>query len=322
MDKPDASPAATACPNCGTLGDDRFCARCGQRRDVHLHSVGHFIGEAAEVLTHADSSLWRTFVPLLANPGFLTREFLAGRRARYLQPFRLYLIASVLFFLVGSWSGNEPDFITAKPAATPAAATPAAATPAAATPAAAPAAAGAAPAQAPTQGAQEYTGKAACEHNNLEGTALARLAPRMRAACESVVADGGREFARSIYHNLGRAMFVFVPLLAAFMKLLYWRPKRWYLEHLLLLLHNHAAAFVAMTLLTLLELIVKPPGLQGLLRFGLAAYLAWYVFRSMRTSYGQGRLATTLKFMLVGCAYVVAAALMLGLTAAYSALTL
>jgi len=54
------------------------------------------------VLTHADSRLWRTVWPLLARPGFLTREYFAGHRARYLQPFRLYLIMSVLFFVLSA----------------------------------------------------------------------------------------------------------------------------------------------------------------------------------------------------------------------------
>ena len=58
-----------------------------------LHQV------ATEDLTHADSRLWRTLAALLFKPGHLTREFLAGRRARYLPPVRLYLVLSVLFFL-------------------------------------------------------------------------------------------------------------------------------------------------------------------------------------------------------------------------------
>jgi hypothetical protein len=283
---------ATPCANCGTLGAGRYCSACGQRRDIHLHSLGHFLGEATEVITHADSTLWRTLLPLVTRPGFLVREFIAGRRARTLQPFRLYLIASLAFFLVGSWTGEEPALLATQPA----------------------------PAQAP--GAQQYTGKAACEHNGLEGTALARFAPRMRAACESVTADGGRAFGRSIYHNLGRAMFVFVPLLAAFMKLLYWRPKRFYLEHLLLLLYNHAAVFIAGAVYDLLTLVVRSPGAQGFMRFALLLYLAWYLFRSMRVNYGQGRALTALKFVALAGAYGVAATLMLGLTAVYSALTL
>ncbi len=56
--------------------------------------------EAFESISHADSRLWRTLWYLLGRPGFLTREFFEGKRVRYLPPFRLYLVISVLFFLV------------------------------------------------------------------------------------------------------------------------------------------------------------------------------------------------------------------------------
>ena len=99
------TPATIRCANCDSPGAGRYCGHCGQRLDVHLHSVGHFMGEAAEVLTHSDSSLWNTLWPLLTRPGELTREFIAGRRARHLQPFRLYLVASVLFLTVANLTG-------------------------------------------------------------------------------------------------------------------------------------------------------------------------------------------------------------------------
>ena len=75
----------------------RYCSTCGQRADTAAHSVGHFLHELTEALTHADSRVWGTLLPLLRRPGFLTREYFAGRRARYLPPLRLYLFMSVLF---------------------------------------------------------------------------------------------------------------------------------------------------------------------------------------------------------------------------------
>ena len=62
--------------------------------------MAHFAAEAFESISHADSRLWRTLWYLLARPGFLTREFFEGQRVRYLPPFRLYLVISVLFFLI------------------------------------------------------------------------------------------------------------------------------------------------------------------------------------------------------------------------------
>jgi hypothetical protein len=97
---------STTCANCNALLSGRYCSSCGQRADTQAHSLGHFLGEATELLTHADSRVWATLWPLLARPGFLTREYFSGRRARYLQPFRLYLIMSVLFFVLSAVLGS------------------------------------------------------------------------------------------------------------------------------------------------------------------------------------------------------------------------
>ena len=102
MDRPDG----TRCANCGVALAGLYCHACGQRHEPHIHSIGHFLAEAAESVTHADSRLWRTLLPLLFRPGFLTVEFFAGRRARYLPPIRLYLVLSVALFLV---AGALPD---------------------------------------------------------------------------------------------------------------------------------------------------------------------------------------------------------------------
>src|SRR3954453_15254567 len=96
------APKQRGCANCGAALSGRYCSSCGQRAESAAHSVGHFLHEAIEAFTHADSRLWRTLVPLLRRPGFLTREYFAGRRARYLPPLRLYLIMSVLFFVLNA----------------------------------------------------------------------------------------------------------------------------------------------------------------------------------------------------------------------------
>lgn len=88
------------CANCGVTLYGRYCADCGQRRDSATPTVGHLAEETFETLTHADSRLWRTLRALLTRPGMLTREYFAGRRARYLPPIRLYLVLSVAFFLL------------------------------------------------------------------------------------------------------------------------------------------------------------------------------------------------------------------------------
>jgi hypothetical protein len=73
------APQTLVCANCGQPLAGEYCAACGQRHEPHVHTVSHFAGEAFESISHADSRLWRTLLYLLIRPGFLTREFFAGR---------------------------------------------------------------------------------------------------------------------------------------------------------------------------------------------------------------------------------------------------
>lgn len=101
-----------ACANCGAPVTGHFCSNCGQRREHEIHSIWHFTQEATEDLTHADSRLWSTMFALLFQPGLLTREFLGGKRVKYLPPLRLYLVLSVLFFLILGSGRHEPRAIS------------------------------------------------------------------------------------------------------------------------------------------------------------------------------------------------------------------
>src|SRR6202790_3463336 len=99
------------CLNCGAALTGRYCANCSQAADVHVPSTSELIHEALEGITHSDSRLWRTLCLLWFKPGKLTQEFVAGRRAAYLPPFRLYLVLSILFFLVASMSNTHANFV-------------------------------------------------------------------------------------------------------------------------------------------------------------------------------------------------------------------
>ncbi len=123
-------------------------------------------------------------------------------------------------------------------------------------------------------------------------------------------------------HNIPRAMFVFLPLLALVMWLLYWRPQRHYVEHLLFLIHNHAFVFLLLALKALLEMIPFVGEHRALLETATWLYMIWYLYRAMRTVYGQGRMLTLAKYFTIGFAYISAGVLVLLLTALYSAITI
>jgi hypothetical protein len=89
------------CPNCGAEFDSKYCPDCGQKRiDKHEFAVRHFFGHLMHEFTHLDSNkILRTFGDLVTKPGLLTAEYLAGRKGKYINPIRVYLTVSALYFL-------------------------------------------------------------------------------------------------------------------------------------------------------------------------------------------------------------------------------
>jgi hypothetical protein len=97
-----ATPTQTElCANCGADLTGNYCHQCGQKK-IHRHefSLKHFFGHLIHEVTHFDSNkVLKTFFALLFKPGLLTAEYLAGRKGRYINPIRLYLTFSALYFL-------------------------------------------------------------------------------------------------------------------------------------------------------------------------------------------------------------------------------
>ena len=100
MSEHGAPPAA--CLNCDTELQGKYCHACGQKATGAALSLHDFTHEATHEFLHLDGKIWRTVKLLVLRPGELTREFLEGRRARYISPVRVYLTFSVLFFTLAA----------------------------------------------------------------------------------------------------------------------------------------------------------------------------------------------------------------------------
>jgi hypothetical protein len=316
-----ATGPAAHCDNCGALVTQKYCGACGQRLEPPVHSLWHFTQAALEDVTHADSRLWRTLAALMLKPGFLTREFFAGRRARYLPPVRLYLVLSALFFLWASVSPSQQKLlqISVSDHGAPSAA------------------------MTPLQGAKdskalcapgesrEQCAQRVCHNAEYQGPWRDLVVTRGHQLCVRTVLDGGKSEREAILHSVPRAMFLFLPLLAGAMMLMYWWPRHYYVEHLLLFLHNHAFVFLLLLLVGLVSALLTglasapPPALQKLahgvselVNLAVTLYIAWYAYRSMRVVYGQGRGLTLGKLLVLSFFYLVGGSLMFALTAVFS----
>lgn len=85
------------CANCGTPLEGHYCFECGQSSDTHHRSLPHLIWEAIEGMFHLDGRLARTAPLLFFKPGVLAKDYMEGRIARHVPPFRTFLVALLLF---------------------------------------------------------------------------------------------------------------------------------------------------------------------------------------------------------------------------------
>src|SRR5438270_12957627 len=107
----------THCENCGTALVGEFCSRCGQHAIDYRRSILRVLWDAADSFLNWDTKFLHSLNQLLIWPWRLTNDFNAGRRARYVHPLRLYLIASIVFFLLArsiNWETQTAIQLTAQ----------------------------------------------------------------------------------------------------------------------------------------------------------------------------------------------------------------
>ena len=277
--------------------------------------MGTLFHDAWHVVTHVDGRFWQTILALSLKPGRLTKDYFAERRARYLPPVRLYLVLSVILFAFASLghprgvlfaldskaAANDPgraaEIATIKKEASEAIKEAKAR--------------GAAIVESDaddvSKGGSDFrldAAQCASAHSDWKW-----LDQPLRDVCMRNVADHGQGFVNALNSSIPKMMFVFLPLMALVMLLLYWWPRHFYVEHLVFFLHTHAAVF----LLLLAELVLSRLGgvltLLGravpYLKFAGFLYCVWYVYRAMRVYYGQGRWLTLTKISVIAFAYMI-----------------
>jgi hypothetical protein len=338
-----------SCLNCGTTFGGQYCGKCGQRAHSRLISIWELIRDAFGDLFEMDSRLWQTLVPLVIRPGQLTRDYLLGRRARFMPPFRTYLVLSVVFFLIAFFDPREELGLLFEPRAEP------------------------------TEQAEESDQNAAeiregvleelaeqgiivgdeelpedpqdeddegsvnlkftdgesdfdCDISDIESADIPqwlsrRVTPeRLQVMCERIRADDGRALVDKLLDNVPAALFILLPLMALVLRVLYPLSKRYYVEHLLFVVHYHAFFFLILTLQILFArfgtLVGIPEKATDIALFGASLYIPVYLFRAMQRVYGQGVFITALKFIFLVMSYFIGFGLMFAFAALFAAFSI
>ena len=328
---PESSPN---CLNCGARMRGQYCGSCGQRSRSRLISLWELISDAFGDLLEIDSRLWQTLIPLMVRPGRLTYDYLQGRRARFMPPFRMYLVLSLLFFVVAFFDPREEFGLLFEPEPEP--------TPEEVQEQAEEAEAAHADAQEVIdelvekgviaedevsgnlridEGGARFTSHEdepdaegdcdidASDVEDMPDWLARRLTPeRLKRVCERTRLDDGKALLDNLLDNIPAALIVLLPLMAFVLKALYPLSKRYYVEHLLFFVHFHAFFFLMLTLQILLMRfsgwVGIPEAIPILMVVATSFYIGIYLLVAMRRVYGQGRVITFLKYVVLLVAYL------------------
>jgi len=232
------------------------------------------VREAAGRYVALDGRFWRTMFALLARPGFLTREYLAGRRRRYIRPARLYLFATLIFFAVTRLLVGPIDIFEVH-ADTP----------------------DEAKYLSPDKGFNVQMGEDA--FGSLE------LQKRWNRFNNLSRSDKAEQLGEGMLRYAPYALFVLLPAFALLLKLVYLgrrrrypRRPRLYGEHLVFAAYDHAFVFVAATIMLLLL------GLTMALTIGVWV-VGLYLLLSMRSVYGGPWIGLLLRAFVLFVSYMV-----------------
>jgi hypothetical protein len=277
------------CLNCGAALQGAFCSQCGQRALAPYPTVREMVDDAWQELSGWDGRFVRTFRILLGRPGQLTIDTLEGRRVRYITPVRLYLVASVVYFICAL---ATPNLGGPRTAVLP-------------------------------SGMEitivDETGKTSALAPDARKEALKQLdrAPWWAKAVLRPILTDPVAFRQHVLEAMPRVLFALVPVFAAIVAIFYRR--RPFSQHLVFALHLHAVIFLV---LMVRELSQVARSVAVLRVVGVAAVLTIVVYGllAFRRVYRESWPRVVLKASGIAALYAVAGVSGLLVTVIWAAL--
>jgi len=325
---PPPSSAEGQCENCGAPLYGKYCYACGQPTTGMVRHFSSVMSDIADSVLNIDERVFKTLAPLYLRPGKLTLDYFAGRRARYVTPFRLvFFLAIVAFFstqitvragftpadkaVAISTSGGKPT-LAVVPAPK------------------APAAPISSDDGAFANGNLSLNDKVLWNRdtkplkigwlpdaavdwiNDLIGNAQQQL-HAMNAGSWAEQQNARRKFTLGMYSAAPTVLFVLLPIFALLLKIFYIFKKRLYMEHLIVAMHSHAFLMLSMLVLVLigaLRHLAAPNGGLARVPFDLLTAAAWiwifvYLWLMQKRVYRQGWFMTNVKYWSLGFCYTI-----------------
>ena len=288
----------TTCPNCDFeySSSYNYCPNCGQDNSFKRAHIHHFFMDFLASMFNFDSKVLTTFKDLFI-PGRIVVNFTSYKRARYVFPVKFFLFVSFLYFLLLSFNvGEKNNAISRSVVMEDSVANEISNTD-----------------LSTSTKVKDTTGtrmlneiKASPHPDNLIEKYIAYKYPKSNRFTKNfyrniVKINTGHldsdELRGKIQNNISYSLFLLMPLFALFLKMIYFRSKKHYSDHLVFSMYFHSLAF----LLLIISMILGWVGLQIDFVFVLAIFT--YLLIMLKRVYGQRWVKTSLKFILLSFNY-------------------
>jgi len=319
-----------ACANCGTALNGPYCSNCGQKASDTHRPFWWIFGEFLDSVFGYDSRTFRTIWLLFAEPGEFTRRYNAGQRASLLPPFRLFVIATLVFFVTLQVTGlamvafrtERVALASLPPEAVEAIKKKRGVT--------------IADEKYATQVAMDFfvaaNGARQMKLSEEDQRGIADANDALKVEVDGASPDEagwlrwiqskGQRVMEGFRHALTdpvkmngplnvwlpRLMLVLVPIFALLLAIMHWRPKVYLFEHLVFSIHIHTVVFVALSLVALAAAILGDSGFL----WAIWLILGVYLWMAMYRVYGRSWWLTSLKFLALIMVYSVVLSVGLG----------
>lgn len=326
------------CLNCNVEIYGRYCHQCGQENIEPKETAWGLITHFFYDITHFDGKFFSTVKYLLTRPGFLSKEYINGRRASYLHPIRMYVFTSAFFFIVffSMFKFNDVKLNPKSPAIRDSLTKVLKAGEADALQEARTksdsdkisglmrkyekVAGGIAEDSPANRDSKNEVSTEQDDYETLEaydsaqkllpgpkrdGWYKRRTTEKMIAFRQGIKTDRDHFLSNwidKLIHSFPQLLFISLPLFALLLKLLYFRKKQFYYgDHAIFTIHLYIFTFVSLFLVLVLNQLQKKLGWHWVSYFEVALflYIIYYTYRAMKNFYMQGFLKTFLKFCLL-----------------------
>jgi hypothetical protein len=308
-----------ACSNCGTPLQGKYCSECGQPIEGLVRHFGSVMGDVLDSVLNIDARILHTLLPLYFRPGKLTLDYFAGKRARYVTPFRLVFFLAIIAFLaiqllLRTGSVEPVQFQTPRIHGVEISSVPVTTT------------------QDThfANGDIKFNDKVVWNRRSrpwqpawLPGFAdewlndaieHARINLHdMNSGDAALAKTAAQRLTGGVFAEAPQVLFVLLPVFALLLKAFYVFRRRMYMEHLIVAMHSHALVMLSLLVLVALALLrswLAPHAawlgsLLGLMHTAAWLWMLAYLLIMQKRVYRQGWFMTSLKYLVVGFCYSV-----------------